>query len=46
MLVVPFAMGQDVDFTKEHGPILSDFNIEKFLDTSEKEIYSKFKSSL
>ena len=37
ILVVPFAMGQDVDFTKEHGPILSDFNIEKFLDTSEKE---------
>ena len=41
ILVVPFAMGQDVDFTKEHGPILSDFNIEKFLDTSEKEFIQK-----
>tara|TARA_Y100000389_G_scaffold64641_1_gene60703 strand:+ start:129 stop:1136 length:1008 start_codon:yes stop_codon:yes gene_type:complete len=32
ILMVPFALGQKVDFTKNHGPKLSDFNLNKFLD--------------
>ena len=31
ILMVPFALGQTVEFIKNHGPILSNFNLEKFL---------------
>ena len=32
ILIVPFALGQDVQFKKGQGPILSNFNLEIFLD--------------
>ena len=32
ILMVPFALGQDVEFIKDQGPILSDFNLKLFLD--------------
>ena len=31
ILMVPYALGQTVEFIKNHGPILSNFNLEKFL---------------
>lgn len=31
ILLVPFALGQEVNFIKNQGPILSEFNIDKFL---------------
>ena len=32
ILMVPYAMGQKVEFTKDKGPILEKFNLKKFLD--------------
>ena len=32
ILMVPHALGQKVDFVKDHGPVLSDFNLKIFLD--------------
>ena len=32
ILLVPYALGQNVEFIKNKGPILSDFNLEKLLD--------------
>ena len=32
ILMVPYALGQDVKFYKDQGPVLSDFNLKKFLD--------------
>ena len=32
ILMVPFALGQKVEFIKNHGPKLSDFNLNKFLN--------------
>jgi uroporphyrinogen decarboxylase len=32
ILMVPYALGQTVEFIKGQGPILSNFNLEKFLD--------------
>ena len=32
ILMVPFALGQSVQFIKNHGPVLSNFNLENFLD--------------
>jgi uroporphyrinogen decarboxylase len=32
ILMVPFALGQKVEFVNNHGPILSDFNLKLFLD--------------
>ncbi len=32
ILLVPYALGQDVKFIKDQGPILSEFNLTKFLD--------------
>ncbi len=40
ILMVPYALGQDVKFTKDLGPELSKFNIDMFLDNNEK-IFSK-----
>jgi len=31
---VPFALGQNVEFIKEHGPVLDNFNLEKLLDNN------------
>ena len=35
ILLVPYALGQEVKFVKDHGPELSKFNLEKFLDNNE-----------
>ena len=35
ILIVPFALGQDVEFIKNKGPILSKFNLEKFLNNDQ-----------
>ena len=32
ILMVPYALGQKVEFVKNQGPILDNFNLEKFLD--------------
>tara|TARA_B100001059_G_scaffold230221_1_gene264131 strand:+ start:4347 stop:5351 length:1005 start_codon:yes stop_codon:yes gene_type:complete len=32
ILMVPFALGQNVEFKKDHGPILSNFNLNQFLN--------------
>jgi uroporphyrinogen decarboxylase len=32
ILMVPFALGQKVEFIKNHGPILDNFNLKKFLN--------------
>ena len=34
ILMVPFALGQTVKFTKEQGPILDNFNLERLLDNN------------
>ena len=34
ILMVPFALGQGVEFIKGQGPILDDFKLEKFLDNN------------
>ncbi len=36
ILLVPHALGQKVSFIKNHGPELSNFNLELFLDINEK----------
>ena len=41
ILMVPYSLGQQVRFIKDQGPELSRFNIEKFLDNSEKEFSQK-----
>ena len=40
ILMVPYALGQDVRFEKDFGPMLSDFNLNKFLK-SKKNDFSK-----
>ena len=37
ILMVPYALGQKIDFSKEHGPTTSVFNLERFLSISEEE---------
>ena len=32
--MVPYALGQNVDFLKDKGPILEKFNLEKFLNNN------------
>ena len=41
ILLTPYALGQEVNFTKDQGPELSEFNIEKFLDNNEREFSHK-----
>ncbi len=41
ILMVPYALGQDVEFIKDHGPILNKFNIDTFLNKSEKDFLKK-----
>ena len=36
ILIIPYALGQEVKFIKDQGPNLSSFNIEIFLDTNKK----------
>ena len=40
ILMVPYALGQRVDFFKDKGPVLKEFNSEKFLD-NDKNVFSK-----
>ncbi len=40
ILIVPYAMGQEIDFVKNKGPKLSKFVLEKFLDNN-KENFTK-----
>ena len=41
ILMTPYALGQEVEFIKDQGPELSDFNEERFLDNKEKEFSQK-----
>ena len=41
ILITPYALGQQIKFTKNLGPQLSEFNKERFLDTNEKEFINK-----
>ena len=43
--MVPYALGQKVDFVKNNGPKLSKFVLEKFLEIIKK-FYKKVRSSL
>ena len=43
ILLVPYALGQEVKFVKDHGPELSKFNLEKFLDNNEINFTKKLK---
>ena len=43
ILMVPYGIGQDVRFEKNHGPILSDFNLEKFMKINENNFTLKLK---
>ena len=41
ILMIPYALGQDLKFTKSLGPELSELNMEKFLDINDKEFSQK-----
>ena len=41
ILMIPFALGQNVEFLKNQGPILSNFNVEKFLDNNNNSLTEK-----
>ena len=41
ILLVPYALGQDVKFIKNKGPVLSDININQFLENKEDELTTK-----
>jgi uroporphyrinogen decarboxylase len=41
ILMVPFALGQKVEFIKEQGPVLSSFNLEQFLDNNKNSFTKK-----
>ena len=41
ILMVPYALGQDVRFEKDFGPTLSDFNLNKFLKSEKNDFYNK-----
>ena len=41
ILMIPYALGQEVNFTRDQGPELSEFNIEKFLDKNESDFSHK-----
>ena len=36
ILIVPYALGQNIEFVEDRGPILSSFNFEKFLENKNK----------
>tara|TARA_B100001057_G_scaffold497749_1_gene602742 strand:- start:2405 stop:3409 length:1005 start_codon:yes stop_codon:yes gene_type:complete len=35
ILIVPYALGQKVDFLKDQGPVLENFNFEKFMNSNQ-----------
>ena len=41
ILITPYALGQEVEFIKDQGPKLDEFNIEKFLAVNEVEFIKK-----
>jgi len=41
ILMVPYALGQNVEFIKDEGPKLDKFSLEKFLDNNEKDFTDK-----
>ena len=41
ILMVPYALGQKVDFIKDKGPVLEEFNSEKFLDNDKNDFSKK-----
>ena len=41
ILMIPYALGQEVKFIKDQGPELSEFNMERFLDNNENEFLKK-----
>jgi uroporphyrinogen decarboxylase len=41
ILLVPYALGQEVKFIKNEGPILSEFNLENFLNNNESSFIKK-----
>ena len=41
ILVVPYALGQKVNFIKDRGPLLNDFNLKVFSNMSEREFTKK-----
>ena len=41
ILIVPYAMGQDVKFKKNYGPILSKINLDSFLSCSNEDFIKK-----
>jgi len=41
ILLVPYALGQEVSFIKNHGPILSDFSMDIFLNNNKKNFLEK-----
>ena len=43
ILLVPYALGQEVNFIKNKGPILSEFNIDRFLSNNKIEFSNKLK---
>ena len=43
ILLVPYALGQDVNFIKNMGPILSNFDNDKFLNNDENKFTKKLK---
>ena len=44
ILVIPYALGQDVKFEENKGPILSDFDLENFKKIKEKQFIKKIKN--
>jgi len=44
ILVIPYALGQPVDFKKNEGPILGDFELNTFKKTQDKEFIKKLKN--
>tara|TARA_Y100001970_G_scaffold293755_1_gene442908 strand:- start:5148 stop:6158 length:1011 start_codon:yes stop_codon:yes gene_type:complete len=44
ILLTPYALGQKVEFTKNLGPKIDNFNLEKFFDVSESEFSQKLDS--
>ena len=43
ILVVPYALGQDVNFKKNEGPKLTNFNFKTFINNKEDDFVSKLK---
>ena len=41
ILMVPYGLGQNVDFIKNEGPVLSDFKIDEFLNYDEKKFTAR-----